>query len=221
MIPCNTSALFLWTLLADLRRDQAVVWVDEHVLPSWPGGQGFWLVLRHKEVGEVLKSPAHFSSARGATQLMDPESEDDLRYVGKMMLNMDPPAHTRLRRLLQNSFTSRAIRKIEDGIHAHARDIFDRALGGDTEGECDFARDIAADMPLLSLADILGMPQQDRHLMYDWANRVIGFQDPEYRVSDSFDGSRGSEIACEAPENQAPARRGGQYAQSEGARRYA
>ena len=187
-----------FALLDRLRNESAVVWVDEEVLPNWPGGQGFWLVLRHREVGQVLKNPRVFSSALGATQLLDPASDEDLRYVRKMMLNMDPPRHTRLRRLLQNSFTSRAIARIEASIHGHARSIFDRALGQDAEGECDFASTMAADMPLLSLADILGMPQQDRYLMYDWANRVIGYQDPDYKVSNSFDQSCGSDIAREA-----------------------
>ena len=94
-------------LLDQLRSENAVLWVDEHTLPNWPGGQGFWLVLRHREVGLVLMNPRVFSSALGATQLLDPATDDDLHYVRKMMLNMDPPRHTRLRRLLQNSFTSR------------------------------------------------------------------------------------------------------------------
>ena len=185
-------------LLDRLRSENAVLWVDEHALPNWPGGPGFWLVLRHREVGQVLKNPGVFSSAKGATQLLDPPSNEDLRYVRKMLLNMDPPRHARLRRLLQNSFTSRAIGKLEAGIHTHARSIFDRALKQDAEGECDFASSMAADMPLLSLADILGMPSEDRYLMYDWANRVIGFQDPDYKVSDSFDQSSASDIAREA-----------------------
>jgi len=184
-----------FALLDRLRRENAVVWVDEKPLPSWPGGQGFWLVLRHFEVGRVLKNPRVFSSALGATQLLDPASDEDLRYVRKMMLNMDLPEHTRLRRLLQNSFTSRAVAKLETGIHGHARFIFDQALAQEEQGSCDFASKMAADMPLLSLADILGMPQRDRYLMYDWANRVIGFQDPEYRVSSSFDQALGSDMA--------------------------
>lgn len=185
-------------LLDGLRREHAVVWVDEHKLSHWPGGQGFWLVLRHREVGQVLKNPSVYSSALGATQLLDPPTEEDLNYVRRMMLNMDPPEHTRLRRLLQSSFTSTAVAKLEAGIRQHARFIFDRALGEATKGECEFASKMAADMPLLSLADILGMPREDRYLMYDWANRVIGFQDPDYKVSNTFDQERGSDIARRA-----------------------
>ena len=185
-------------LLDSLRREHAVVWVDEHKLQHWPGGQGFWLVLRHREVGQVLKNPSVYSSALGATQLLDPPTEEDLNYVRRMMLNMDPPEHTRLRRLLQSSFTSTAVAKLEAGIRQHARFIFDRAIGEAVEGECEFASTMAADMPLLSLADILGMPREDRYLMYDWANRVIGFQDPDYKVSNTFDQQRGSDIARRA-----------------------
>jgi len=185
-------------LLGQLRQQEAVVWVDEHTLESWPGGKGFWLVLRHAEVSQVLRNPKIYSSALGATQLMDPASKADLHYVQRMMLNMDPPEHTRLRRLLQNSFTSTAVAKIEIRIGQHAKTIIDRVVGNATHGRCDFAKDIAADMPLLSLADILGMPSEDRYLMFDWANRVIGFMDPEYASSAEFDGGQGSDIARQA-----------------------
>ena len=187
-----------FALLDRLRSEHAVIWVEEHTLPNWPGGRGFWLVLRHREVMQVLKQARLFSSALGATQLLDPETEQDLRYVRQMMLNMDPPEHTRLRRLLSNSFTSGAVSKLEDVIHQHARDIFDRVLGEAREGECNFATDIAADMPLLSLADVLGVPAEDRYLLFDWANRVIGFQDPEYKNSARFDATGGTEMAQEA-----------------------
>ncbi len=184
--------------LTALRTQAAVIWVDEHVLPQWPGGKGFWLVLRHAECMQVLKNARVFSSQLGATQLRDPATPEDLAYVQQMMLNMDPPEHTRLRRLLINAFNSKAITQLEQQIALHARHIVDRVTGDASEGECDFVKDIAADMPLLCLADIFGLPQQDRYLMYDWANRVIGYQDPEYSVSSAFDSQAGSAIAREA-----------------------
>ena len=187
-----------FSLLDELRKHHAVIWIDEDELSNWPAGDGFWLVLRHAEVSQVLRSPKLFSSHLGATQLRNPTTRKDLRYVQQMMLNMDPPEHTRLRRLLQNSFTSTAITKLEDNIRQHAKNILDKVIGDKKEGECDFAKDIAADMPLLSLADILGMPTEDRYLMFDWANRVIGFQDPEYASSNYFEADHGSDIAREA-----------------------
>lgn len=184
--------------LGALREEATVVWVEEHELPQWPGGQGFWLVLRHAECMQVLKNAKVFSSQLGATQLRDPATPEDLAYVQQMMLNMDPPEHTRLRRLLINAFTSRAVAQLEEKIAGHARDIVDGVIGNASSGECDFVKDIASDMPLLCLADLFGLPQEDRYLMYDWANRVIGYQDPDYSASSTFDQMSGSAMAREA-----------------------
>jgi cytochrome P450 len=112
------------------------------------------------------------------------------------MLNMDPPEHSRLRRMLAQSFTPRAVASLESRIESHATAIVDRMLDGPRE--CDFAKDVAADLPLLALADVLGVPPPDRWLMFDWSNRVIGFLDPDYAVSASFDASSGTALAQQA-----------------------
>jgi cytochrome P450 len=109
------------------------------------------------------------------------------------MLNMDPPEHSRLRRMVGRSFTPRAVAALESRIAAHATAIVDRMLDGPRE--CDFAKDVAADLPLLALADVLGVPAADRWLMFDWSNRVIGFLDPDYAGSASFDASTGTALA--------------------------
>jgi len=185
-------------LLAGLRLHRGVVRVDEPALLGLPAGPGYWLVLRHADVVAVLRDPRRFSSWLGATQVRDPATPADLDYVRQMMLNMDPPEHSRLRRLLHRSFTPRAVGALEARIRGHARGIVDRMLGDRAEGVCDFATGVAADLPLLTLADVLGMPEQDRLLLYDWSNRVIGFQDPEYAVSAAFDGAGGTMIARQA-----------------------
>ena len=172
--------------LARLRAAAPVSWVAEIPVLGWPAGPGFWLVLRHADVESVLARPQLFSSAQGATQIRDPATPQALGYVRQMMLNMDPPDHSRLRRLLTRSFTRRAVARLEDRIRGHARAICDRVFTG-PRGECDFAKDVAADLPLLTLADILGMPPQDRWLLFDWSNRVIGYQDPDYASSAAYD----------------------------------
>src|SRR5205823_888277 len=187
-----------YDLLARLRAERGVVRVDEPPLLGLPGGPGYWLVLRHADVVAVLRHPRRFSSWLGATQVRDPATPADLDYVRRMMLNMDPPEHSRLRRLLHRSFTPRAVAALEDQIRGHARRIVDRVLGDADEGVCDFATDVAADLPLLTLADVLGMPEQDRMLLFDWSNRVIGFQDPDYAVSAKFDGTGGTDMARQA-----------------------
>ena len=136
----------------------------------------FWAVFRHEDVRTVLRTPAVFSSHRGATQIRDPQPAD-LAYVQRMMLNQDPPEHSRLRRMLTRAFTPRAVALLEDRIRANAREIV-AGLTGDFAGA-------VADLPLLTLADVFGVPRQDRALLYDWSNRVIGFQDPDYALSSS------------------------------------
>jgi cytochrome P450 len=94
--------------LARLRREHGVVWVDEPALLGAPAGPGYWLVLRHADVERVLRDPGTFSSSLGGTQIRDPASGEDLSYVRRMMLNMDPPEHSRLRRMLSRWVAPRA-----------------------------------------------------------------------------------------------------------------
>src|SRR5262250_2055156 len=183
--------------LARLRTAAPVAWVAEIPVLGWPAGPGFWLVLRHAAVESVLARPQLFASARGATQIRDPATPQALGYVRQMMLNMDPPDHARLRRLLSRAFTRRAVAQLEHRIRGHARAICDRVFTGQG-GECDFAKDVAADLPLLTLADVLGVPHQDRWLLFDWSNRVIGYQDPDYASSAEFDPAAGTPMAREA-----------------------
>jgi len=97
-----------------------------------------------------------------------------------MMLNMDPPLHTRYRRLVNKGFTPRTIAQLEEKIHQTADDIIDRVI---EKGEADFVTDIAAELPLVVIADLLGVPQEDRHNMFDWSNRMIGQEDPEFQIT--------------------------------------
>ena len=171
-----------------------VVRVDDDI--AGPVG-GYWLVLRHGDVKDVLRQPDVYSSYLGGTQVRDPATAADLAYVRQMMLNMDPPEHGRLRRPMQRSFTMRAVRRLEEQIDRHVADLLDRSWP--TDGQVvDFAKQVAADLPLLTLADVLGVPPQDRMLLFDWSNRVIGFEDPDYASSASFDPASGTDLAREA-----------------------
>ena len=105
-------------LIAQLRATAPVLWVDDPAVGESPGGTGFWAVLRHADVRHVLRSPELFSSQLGGTQVRDPATPADLAYVRRMMLNLDPPEHSRLRGLLTKAFTPRAITRISS---AHPR----------------------------------------------------------------------------------------------------
>ena len=175
-----------------LRAHGPVVWVPEPALHGWPEGPGYWAVLTMAETREVLRSADRFSSHLGGTQLRDPATAEDLAFVRQMMLNQDPPAHNRLRGLLSKAFVPRAIAALEEEItdraHALVAAVTDRR-------SCDLVRDVVGDLPVAVLAAILGVPDEDRGLLYDWSNRVIGYQDADYAVSDAFDPSGATPMA--------------------------
>ncbi|ACU76083.1 cytochrome P450 [Catenulispora acidiphila DSM 44928] len=161
---------------AELRRATPVCWVEEPAVGAWPAGSGYWGVFAHADVKRVLRDPQTFSSHLGGTQIRDPETADDLGFVRAMMLNQDPPAQSRLRRIVAAAFTPRAIRRLEETIAERARMLVDAVLPA---GRADFV-EVAADLPVWTLARIMGVPDEDRRLLYDWANRVIGYQDTDY-----------------------------------------
>ena len=164
-------------LLRDLRREHALVWVDEPATDTFAGGRGYWLALRHGEVGDISRHPEDFSSWRGTSFLRD-QRAGDVAVLRRMMLNMDPPEHSSLRKIVNRAFTPQAIRRqLAEAIDRHAREVVD---GICESGETDFLAAVAAEMPLLVLADVLGVPAADRKLLYSWTNRLVGLDDPEY-----------------------------------------
>ena len=162
---------------ARLRREAPVAWIDEPARPEHgvQAGPGFWAVTRHADVDAVSRDQATFSSWRGTTFLHDPKPHE-VPLLRQMMLNMDPPEHTNLRRIVSRVFTPRAVAELVGSIEGYAATIVDRIA---PKGEADFVEEVAAEMPLLVLADVLGIPGSDRHLLFDWTNRLIGYDDPE------------------------------------------
>ncbi|MGI5531758.1 cytochrome P450 [Streptomyces syringium] len=159
----------------ELREAAPVCRIGEPAVGPWPAGPGFWAVFRHADVKHVLRTPEIFSSYTGATQIADPETEGDLAFLRTMMLNQDPPAHARLRRIVSAAFTPRAVRELEAVIEARAHALVDSVAG---LGATDYV-ELAADLPVWALAHIMGVPEEDRRLLYDWSNRVIGYQDAD------------------------------------------
>ncbi len=159
-------------LFAAMRREEPF-WQDE------PGGPGFWNFTRYDDVVLVNKDNLTFSSYRG-TALMFEMPADQLEQQRLMMLNMDPPMHTRYRLLVNKGFTPRMVGQLEDGIRVRTREIIGAAR---ERGEFDFVNDVAAELPLQVIADLMGVPQEDRHRVFDWSNRMVGSEDPEYQAA--------------------------------------
>jgi cytochrome P450 len=158
---------------AELRRTSPVCRIDEPPVGPWPAGPGYWAVFAHADVKRVLREAETFSSHLGGTQIRDPDTAEDLQFVQAMMLNHDPPSHSRLRRIVAAAFTPRAVRQLEETVEQRARELVDGVAG---HGHADFV-ELSADLPVWTLARIMGVPDADRRLLYDWASRVIGYQD--------------------------------------------
>ena len=144
-----------------------------------PAGPGYWALTRYDDVARVSKDPLTFSSARGGTNIED-LTEESLSQVRLMMLNMDPPKHQQFRRLVSVGFTPRMIRALEPRIRETATAIIDKVA---RRGHCDFVEEVAAELPLQVIAELMGIPLEDRHKVFTWSNRLIGFDDPEFSTS--------------------------------------
>jgi cholest-4-en-3-one 26-monooxygenase len=161
--------------LAWLRHNDPVHWNDE------ADGPGFWAVTRYADCVAVNRDYEKFSSYL-KTSLVYEMPEEDLAQQQMMMVNMDPPMHTRYRRLVNKGFTPRTINALEERIHRETDVIIDRVC---EKGSCDFVTEVAAELPLVVIAELLGVPNEDRHRMFDWSNRMVGSEDPEYQDPDS------------------------------------
>jgi cholest-4-en-3-one 26-monooxygenase len=164
---------------ARMRAEAPVTW---HPQPGSPG-DGFWAVTRHADIRAVSRQPEVFSSWAHGCLLHAGEGSDpqqSLEQMRLLLLNMDPPEHTNQRRVVQRAFTARRIQALEPRLRAFADDIVERAL---TAGEGDFVADVAAELPLLAICELMGIPAEDRRTIFDLSNRLIGFDDPEFRTS--------------------------------------
>jgi cholest-4-en-3-one 26-monooxygenase len=164
---------------ATIREEAPVFW---HAQDGAPGG-GFWAVTRHADVREVSRSPEVFSSGERGSILSgteQPQTDEQLAVMRMLLLNMDPPAHSRVRRSVGRAFTPRVIQSLEPRLRELAVGIVERALG---TGEGDFVTDVAAELPLLAICELMGIPSQDRGKIFELSNRLIGFDDPEFQTS--------------------------------------
>ena len=118
--------------LAELRRSEPIHWVD---VPGGTGGfgdKGYWLVTRHADVKEVSRRSDVFSSALdGAIPVWPQEmTRDNVDLQRAVLLNMDAPHHTRLRKIISRGFTPKAIGRLKDELSARAQTIAKTAAAG-------------------------------------------------------------------------------------------
>jgi cytochrome P450/nitrite reductase/ring-hydroxylating ferredoxin subunit len=154
--------------LALLRRDAPLFWQPELE------GRGFWVLTRYDDVVQVSKDWQTFSSELGGTSLQD-LSADELA-ARRSMIDTDPPPHTRMRALVNKGFTPRVVNTYEERIRGLARGILETALERD---ELDWVESVAAEIPMWVFSEIMGLPVEDRRLIIELGDKILGNTDPE------------------------------------------
>lgn len=165
--------------LAELRKSEPVHWVDVAGGTGGFGDEGYWLVTKHADVKEVSKRNDVFgSSPDGAIPVWPQDMTRDAIDLQKaVLLNMDAPQHTRLRKIISRGFTPRAVGRLEDELRARAQKIAETAAA---EGAGDFVEQVSCELPLQAIAELLGVPQEDRDKLFRWSNEMTAGEDPEY-----------------------------------------
>jgi cholest-4-en-3-one 26-monooxygenase len=162
----------------------------------YPDGGHFWCITRHEDLVTVNRDNSTFSSWR-RTALIDTPDPDQLETMRMLMLNMDPPEHTQLRKIVNKGFTPRMIRSLMDHLREESAAIVARAK---EKGEVDFVEEVAAELPLIAIAEFLGVPVEDRKVIFDLSNRLVGNADPEYGLTDEAAGQASMDMYAYAQE---------------------
>ncbi|BBZ02533.1 cytochrome P450 steroid C27-monooxygenase [Mycolicibacterium chitae] len=165
--------------LAELRKSDPVHWVNVPGGTAGFGDKGYWLVTKHADVREVSRRSDVFSSSMDGAIPVWPEgmTREAIDLQRNVLLNMDAPHHTRLRRIISRGFTPRAIGRLKDELNRRAQNIVTTAAA---EGSGDFVEQVSCELPLQAIADLLGVPQDDRDKLFRWSNEMTAGDDPEY-----------------------------------------
>ena len=163
-----------------LRRHQPVRWNPQPAVAAYGDG-GFWAVTRHADVTAVTEEPGWSVEANSAFVRRLDESDPTGESTKNLLLCMDPPRHTRVRRVGNRCFTPRALAGLEDDLRERAHRI---VWAAKREGTGDFVLDVARHLPLQAIAGLMGIPDDDRPQLFRWSDQMAGSEDPEYASSD-------------------------------------
>ena len=144
-------------------------------------GGDFWAITRRDDLDFVSKNPALLAASEKLAH-PQPGSDDPgaMEIMRQLIINMDPPGHIKYRRVVRNAFTPRAIDALEPMMRAFAKSIVDKVAA---RGECEFAGEVAAEMPLFVICALMDMPSEKRQQFGDLVSIMIGMDDPEMNVS--------------------------------------
>lgn len=165
--------------LAELRKSAPIWWCEQPVGKGGFNDGGFWVVTKHKDVREVSLRSDVFSSRQDTVipRFHDNIAREDIELQRLVLINMDAPQHTRLRKIISRGFTPRAIGRLRDELHERAQRVVKLAAA---QGSGDFVEQVSCELPLQAIAGLLGVPQEDRRDLFRWTNEMTGNEDPEY-----------------------------------------
>ena len=149
--------------------------LPEEIFGVIPEQKGFHSLVRHSDVAEASRRPEDFCSGQGATSTVD-FPEEMLDFFGSM-INMDDPRHKRLRSIVSSGFTPRRLSSVEESVERIAQEIIMNAL---EKGECDFVVEVAAQLPLLVICEMMGVPEDRVDFVFEKSNMILGAGDIEY-----------------------------------------
>lgn len=164
-----------YEMLREIRQAGPVVKMDDPIT-----GVPYWVVTRIKDMDFVSKNPKLFSSAARSAFPMEMD-EFTVEMQQNTIINMDPPRHQKVRRIVRNAFTPKRVDSYEPSFREHARRIVDDVAA---KGECEFVEDVAAELPLISILELLGVPLEDRKQFFTWTNTMIFADDPDMATSE-------------------------------------
>ncbi len=153
---------------ARLRAEAPCAWTE------WEGGEGFWSVTRHADIAELLRDYQLMSSARGI-RMEDQTYEEYL--ARRTFQETDPPEHTRVRKKLIRAFSRPVMAEFEDQIRELCVEILDEALAS---GEFDATKEIARQLPMRMLGQIIGVPEADLPWLVEKGDALIANTDPDF-----------------------------------------
>ncbi|MBF6332688.1 cytochrome P450 [Nocardia transvalensis] len=167
--------------LAELRRTAPIWWNAKSPEVGGFHDDGFWVVTRHADVKEISRRSDVFSNFENTAipRFNDDIERENIEMQRFVLLNKDAPEHTKLRKLISKGFTPRAINGLRAELSARARSIVEAAAA---EGSGDFVAQVACELPLQAIAELIGVPQEDRMKLFRWSNEMTGYDDPEIDV---------------------------------------
>ncbi|NNH73538.1 cytochrome P450 [Nocardia uniformis] len=163
---------------AELRRTAPIWWNPKSPEVGGFTDDGFWVVTTHADVKEVSRRGDVFSTYENTAipRFNDDITREQIEMQRFVLLNKDAPEHTKLRKIISKGFTPRVINGLRAELTARAERIVRAAA---ESGTGDFVEQVAAELPLQAIAELIGVPQEDRMKIFRWSNEMTSYDDPD------------------------------------------